>query len=72
MNALIEIGHTVIVIEHNIDVIKCADWVIDLGPKGGKEGGYLMYEGPPEGILQQVESVTRPYLEGKLEGGGKK
>jgi len=47
-NALIENGHTVIIIEHNMDVIKCADYLIDLGPEGGKEGGKLVCAGTPE------------------------
>lgn len=66
-NALVEAGHTVIVVEHNIDVIKSADWVIDLGPKGGAEGGYLLYQGAPEGLLHCKESLTAPFLEGKLK-----
>jgi excinuclease ABC subunit A len=52
-NALIEIGHTVVVVEHNIDVIKCADWIIDLGPKGGEEGGHLVFEGTPENLMKK-------------------
>lgn len=65
-NALIEIGHTVLVVEHNIDVIKCADWIIDLGPKGGDEGGYLVFEGTPENLVKNKESVTAKYLKEKL------
>jgi excinuclease ABC subunit A len=65
-NALIENGHTVLVIEHNLDVIKCADYLIDLGPKGGEEGGYLLYQGEPEGILKVENSLTRVYLKEKL------
>jgi excinuclease ABC subunit A len=65
-NALVEVGHTVIVVEHNIDVIKSADWLIDLGPKGGAEGGNLLYQGPPEGILDCKTSLTAPFLLGKL------
>jgi excinuclease ABC subunit A len=63
---LIESGHSIIVIEHNMDVIKCADWVIDLGPSGGDEGGHLLYQGPPEGLLQVQESITAKYLKEKL------
>ncbi|MEM9549196.1 MAG: excinuclease ABC subunit UvrA [Bacteroidota bacterium] len=66
MNALVENGHTVLVVEHNIDVIKCADWLIDLGPTGGKLGGNLIYEGVPEGIVKVKESYTGQYLKGKL------
>ena len=63
---LISIGHTVIVVEHNIDVIKCADWLIDLGPEGGEAGGHLVYEGTPEGILEAENSFTANYLKEKL------
>ena len=65
-NQLIEAGHTVLVIEHNMDVLKCADWLIDLGPEGGDEGGYLVYEGVPEGILKVKNSYTAEYLKEKL------
>jgi len=64
--ALIEAGHTVLVIEHNLDVIKCADWVIDLGPVGGDEGGYLLYQGVPEGLMQCEHSLTGKYLKEKM------
>jgi excinuclease ABC subunit A len=65
-NALIASGHTVVVVEHNLDVIKCADWLIDLGPGGGKDGGDLLYMGEPEGILQAPGSLTGKFLRGKL------
>ena len=61
-DALIEQGHSIIVIEHNTDVIKSADWVIDLGPEGGVGGGYLLYEGPPEGLKKVKESYTGKYM----------
>lgn len=64
---LIEAGHSVLVIEHNMDVIKCADWLIDLGPEGGDEGGHLVYQGEPEGILKVKESYTAEYLRSKLK-----
>jgi excinuclease ABC subunit A len=64
--ALIEIGHSVIVIEHHPDVMKCADWLIELGPVGGIDGGYKIYEGVPEGILKATNSPTRAFLEQKL------
>ncbi|MBS1686897.1 MAG: excinuclease ABC subunit UvrA [Bacteroidetes bacterium] len=64
---LIEVGHSVVVIEHNMDVIKCADWVVDLGPDGGDEGGHLVYQGTPEGLVQVKESHTGYYLREKLE-----
>ena len=63
---LIDAGHTVVVIEHNMDVIKCADWIIDLGPDGGDEGGHLVYQGTPEGLLKVKESHTAHYLKEKL------
>jgi excinuclease ABC subunit A len=65
-NALIKKGHSVIVVEHNMEVIKCADWVIDLGPEGGEQGGYLVYEGTPEGILACEQSYTAKFLAEKL------
>lgn len=61
-NALVENGHTVLIVEHNISVIKAADWVIDLGPEGGKEGGYLLYEGRPEGLKNVINSYTAKYI----------
>ncbi len=61
-DALIEQGHSIIVIEHNTDVIKSADWVIDLGPEGGTGGGYLLYEGEPEGLVSVKESYTGKYM----------
>jgi excinuclease ABC subunit A len=60
--ALIDQGHSVIVIEHNTDVIKSADWVIDLGPEAGAEGGYLVYEGKPEGLKKVNKSWTGKFL----------
>jgi excinuclease ABC subunit A len=65
-NALITKGHTVVVIEHNIEVIKCADWVIDLGPEGGEQGGNLVFEGVPEDLAECKESYTGKYLMPKL------
>ena len=61
-NALIEQGHSIIVIEHNTDVIKSADWVIDLGPEAGDEGGNLVYAGVPEGLKKVQESHTGKYI----------
>ena len=66
-NALIEIGHSVLVIEHNLEVIKCADYLIDLGPEGGEKGGYLLFAGPPEGIEKEKNSYTGRYLVPKLK-----
>jgi excinuclease ABC subunit A len=59
-------GNTVVVIEHNLDVIKCADWVIDLGPEGGDAGGYLVAEGTPEHVARCDESYTGQYLRNVL------
>ncbi|MCW5923279.1 MAG: excinuclease ABC subunit UvrA [Saprospiraceae bacterium] len=68
INALVEKGHSVLVVEHNMEVIKSADWVIDLGPEGGKEGGHLVYEGTPEGLTKVKESYTGRFLGQKLNG----
>ncbi len=65
-NALIDKGHSVIVIEHNMDLIKCADYVIDLGPEGGQEGGRLVATGTPEEVAKVKESYTAPYIAEKL------
>ncbi|MBQ8863481.1 MAG: excinuclease ABC subunit UvrA [Rikenellaceae bacterium] len=61
-DALIRRGHTVVVVEHNMDVVKCADWVIDLGPEGGDAGGNLVFEGRPEDLIGCAESHTAQYL----------
>ncbi|MCS6916661.1 MAG: excinuclease ABC subunit UvrA [Chitinophagales bacterium] len=63
---LLEQGHTIVVIEHHLDVIKCADHVIDLGPEGGDAGGYLVYEGPPEQLPEVPHSHTGRFLKEKL------
>jgi len=65
-NALIEKGHTIVVIEHNIDLIKCADYIIDLGKDGGKTGGNLLFQGLPEELIKVKESYTAKYLKEKL------
>ena len=65
-NELLAKGHSIIVIEHNLDVIKTADWVIDLGPEGGELGGYLLFAGTPEDILKVETSHTANYLRNKL------
>ncbi len=64
--ALIEKGHSILVIEHNLDLIKCADWIIDLGPEGGENGGKLLAAGTPEQIVKIKESITGKYLKEKL------
>nr|MBC8486063.1 AAA family ATPase [Bacteroidota bacterium] len=65
-DALIEKGHSVIVIEHNMEVIKCADWIIDLGPEGGDDGGNIVYEGIPEELVTCKDSFTGKFLKNKL------
>ena len=65
-NALIERGHSIIVIEHNIDLIKCADYIIDLGLEGGKNGGNLIFQGKPEDLARNSASYTSKYLAEKL------
>jgi len=65
-NELIDKGHSIIVIEHNLDVIKCADHIIDIGPEGGNKGGEIMFTGTPEEIIKSKKSVTGFYLEEKL------
>ena len=61
-DALLAKGHTIVVVEHNLDVVRAADWVIDLGPEAGDEGGNLVYAGTPEKILSYKESHTAKYL----------
>ena len=65
-NALIENGHTIICVEHNLDVIKCADWLIDLGPEGGENGGDLLFQGTPEDLIKNKRSYTAHFLKEKL------
>lgn len=65
-DALINKGHSIIVIEHNLDVIKYADWVIDLGPEGGINGGNIVFEGPPEDLIKCKDSITALYLKEKF------
>ena len=65
-NALIENGHSIIVIEHNPEVVKSADWIIDLGPEGGDKGGFLVFEGTPEKLIECKKSYTGKFLKNKL------
>ena len=65
--ALIEKGHSIIVIEHNLDMVKCADYVIDIGPDGGKKGGTVVATGTPEDIVKNKKSITGIYLKDKLK-----
>jgi len=62
LNRLVEAGNTVIVIEHNLDVIKCADWIVDMGPEGGDQGGYIVATGAPEDVARVKQSYTGQYL----------
>ena len=66
LNALVDKGHSVLVVEHNMEVIKSADWIVDLGPEGGKEGGHLVFEGPPEELVKVKKSYTGKFLAEKL------
>ncbi len=64
--ALVEQGNTLVIVEHNMEVIKSADWIIDLGPDGGNNGGYLVFEGKPEDLIKQKDSHTAVFLKDKL------
>ena len=66
INALIDQGDSVIIIEHNMEVIKSADWIIDLGPEGGEGGGYVTYAGTPEDMVGLEGNYTADFLRGKL------
>jgi excinuclease ABC subunit A len=68
LQRLVDSGNTVLVIEHNLDVIKSADWLIDLGPEGGGEGGRLIAEGSPETVAQVSGSYTGKFLREVLAG----
>lgn len=68
-NALLERGHSIVVIEHNMEVIKCADWIIDLGPEGGDKGGNIVFAGTPDDIISCKESLTGRYLKSELNAG---
>ncbi|MBT6254057.1 excinuclease ABC subunit UvrA, partial [Candidatus Uhrbacteria bacterium] len=69
MHRLVDKGNTVVVIEHNLDVIKTADWIVDLGPEGGHKGGTLLAEGTPEEIARKPISFTGRYLKKVLKKG---
>ncbi|MCS6957658.1 MAG: excinuclease ABC subunit UvrA [Aquificaceae bacterium] len=69
LQRLVDKGNTVVVIEHNLDVIKCADWIIDLGPEGGEKGGYVVAVGTPEEVAENPKSYTGYYLKRVLEKG---
>jgi len=68
LHSLVDQGHTVVVIEHHLDLLAEADWIIELGPVGGPDGGELIYQGPLEGLLKIKNSPTAPYLKAKLRG----
>jgi excinuclease ABC subunit A len=68
LQRLLDAGASLLVIEHNLDVIKQADWVIDLGPEGGAEGGHLVFQGTPEAVAAQSRGLTAPYLRTALNG----
>jgi excinuclease ABC subunit A len=65
-NELIKLGHSILVIEHNVDVLKCADWIIDIGPEGGNDGGHIVFEGTPEELIKSKNSYTAKFLKEKL------
>lgn len=66
-NSLIDSGHSILVIEHNTEVIKCADWIIDLGPEGGKNGGNILFAGTPEDLIKEKDNSTGRFLAPKLQ-----
>jgi len=70
LQRLVDLGNTVIIIEHNLDVIKSADWVIDLGPEGGEGGGKIVAEGTPEAVAKNKKSYTGQALKPVLNGNG--
>src|SRR6202000_930191 len=72
LQALVEQGNTVVVIEHNLEVIKTADWIIDLGPEGGDKGGEIVATGTPEDVVKVARSYTARYLKPLLEASGAK
>ncbi|CAM5192155.1 excinuclease ABC subunit UvrA [Oligella ureolytica] len=62
LNRLVDVGNSMVIIEHNLDLIKTADWIIDLGPEGGQGGGQILAEGTPEEIAKHPNSATEEYL----------
>jgi excinuclease ABC subunit A len=69
LNRLVDSGNTVVIIEHNLDVIKTADWIIDLGPEGGDGGGTIIAQGTPEDVIKVKASYTGKYLKQELAAG---
>lgn len=68
INRLVDRGNSILIIEHNLDVIKAADWVIDMGPEGGKNGGTVLFQGTPEGLIKQKNSETGRFLKLEMKG----
>ena len=66
LNRLVDKGNTVIVIEHNLDVVKCADYIIDMGPEGGRGGGQVVAQGTPEEVITCPDSITARFLKSEL------
>ncbi|HEY6626217.1 MAG TPA: hypothetical protein VIZ21_04625, partial [Ignavibacteriaceae bacterium] len=66
LNKLVDKGNTIVVVEHNMDVIKMADWIIDLGPGGGEFGGKIVAEGTPEQVIKNSKSVTGKFLKAEF------
>jgi excinuclease ABC subunit A len=69
---LTDLGNSIIIIEHNLDVIRNADWIVDLGPEGGEEGGRIMAQGTPEQVARVKKSYTGQALAGCFSGNGKR
>ncbi|PWU04743.1 MAG: hypothetical protein C5B43_04205, partial [Verrucomicrobia bacterium] len=67
LQRLVDQGHTVIVIEHHLDLIAEGDYLIEIGPEGGEQGGHILYQGPPSGILTSSKSQTAPFLKGIIK-----
>ncbi|HKU53911.1 MAG TPA: hypothetical protein VJP60_00990, partial [Rhizomicrobium sp.] len=72
LHALVDQGNTIVVIEHNLEVIKTADWIVDLGPEGGDGGGEIVASGTPEEVAKNPRSYTGQYLKPLLKGAAKK
>ncbi len=72
LQALVDTGNTVVIIEHNLDIVKVADWIIDMGPEGGKRGGEVIAQGTPEEVAEVSESYTGQYLKAFLAGQARK
>ena len=71
VNRLVDRGNTIVIIEHNLDVIKTADHIIDIGPDGGKDGGHIIFQGTPEEMVQRCDSHTAKYLREEFKAAGR-